>query len=89
MEQATPEGIGRQAEAIAGWAGVCERLSTVAAPTLIVQGMADVITPPANAQMLADGIPGSWLVRLAGGGHGLQYQMPKHLARIVRAFLAK
>ena len=37
---------------------------------MIVHGMEDVINPPQNAQILADAIPGSWLIRLAGDGHG-------------------
>ena len=37
--------------------------------------------------MLAERVPGSWLVRFAGAGHGLMYQDPDGLAETVRTFL--
>jgi pimeloyl-ACP methyl ester carboxylesterase len=88
MEQASPEAAGLQVRALSQWGGVAERLATIAAPTMIVQGMDDVIAPPQNAQLIADGIPGSWLIRLAGAGHGAMYQEPKRLASLVETFLA-
>jgi pimeloyl-ACP methyl ester carboxylesterase len=54
---------------------------------MIVQGMDDVIAPPQNAQLIADSIPGSWLIRLAGAGHGAMFQEPKRVAALVEAFL--
>lgn len=88
MEQASPEAAGLQVRALSQWAGVADRLPQIEAPTMIVQGMADVIAPPQNAQLIADGIPGSWLIRLAGAGHGAMFQEPKRLAALVDAFLA-
>ena len=87
METSTPESMARQIKAQYEWPGACSRLAEVKQPTLIVQGMADLLTPPANAQLLANGIPGSWLARFAGAGHGLQYQYPRHLAALIRTFL--
>ncbi|MGH2599857.1 MAG: alpha/beta fold hydrolase [Dehalococcoidia bacterium] len=86
LRASTPENLTRQAQALAGWAGVGPRLATVQRPALIVQGMADIVTPPENAQVLAAGLSGSWLVRMAGAGHGLMYQYPRQLARLVRLF---
>jgi pimeloyl-ACP methyl ester carboxylesterase len=77
-----------QVKAAFEWSGVYQQLAQVKQPTLIVQGMADMLTPPANAQLLATAIPGSWLVRFADGGHGLMYQRPKKLARIIHIFLS-
>jgi pimeloyl-ACP methyl ester carboxylesterase len=45
------------------------------------------LTPPENASRLAEAVPGSWLVRFPGAGHGLMYQDPEGLARVVLAFL--
>lgn len=43
-----------------------ERLPLIAAPTLVVVGDQDILTPPANARELADGIPGARLQVLEG-----------------------
>jgi pimeloyl-ACP methyl ester carboxylesterase len=88
MEPISAEAVGLQIQALRQWGGVADRLSQIATPTMVVQGMADVIAPPQNAQLIADGIPGSWLIRLAGAGHGAMYQEPKRLAALVETFLA-
>jgi pimeloyl-ACP methyl ester carboxylesterase len=54
---------------------------------MVVTGTEDIISPPANAFMLASRIPGSWLVQFKGAGHGLMYQYPEKLARIIVTFL--
>jgi len=41
-----------------------DRLAEIAAPTLAVHGAGDAITPPANAAMMAAGIPDSQVVLL-------------------------
>jgi pimeloyl-ACP methyl ester carboxylesterase len=87
LEPVLPENVARQDRAMASWRGACTRLGQIAAPTPIVAGTADVLTPPANGQVLAERIPGSWLVRIADGGHGLMYQFPKQLARVVEVFI--
>jgi 3-oxoadipate enol-lactonase len=46
-----------------------ERLPLIAAPTLVVVGDQDILTPVANARELAEGIPGARLQVLEGGGH--------------------
>jgi pimeloyl-ACP methyl ester carboxylesterase len=86
-EEAAAEGIELQNAAIAGWAGVWSGLGGITSPMLFVTGTEDVLTPPANSVMLAERVPGSWLVRFAGAGHGLMYQDPDGLAETVRTFL--
>ena len=46
-----------------------ERLPQITAPTLVVVGDQDILTPVADARELAAGIPGARLRVLAGGGH--------------------
>jgi len=86
-EPSHPENMGRQAEAIAAWNGSCDRLYQMDCPVLLVAGTDDVITPPENSLLMTERIPGSWLVRFEGAGHGLMYQYPERLAIIVSAFL--
>ena len=85
-EQATPAAIGLQARAMGTWAGVWGGLKDIACPTLFVTGTEDELTLPRNAVMMAERVPGSWLVRFAGAGHGLMYQDPQGLAESVLTF---
>ena len=81
-----PQGIVLQASTLIDWYRDHHDASTIEIPTLIVHGTDDIVIPVANAQLLADAIAGSWLVRMPGG-HGLQYQVPLELAAITNVFL--
>jgi pimeloyl-ACP methyl ester carboxylesterase len=87
-EQADPAAIDLQNKAIGEWSGVGRALKDIACPTLFVTGTEDVISPPGNALMMALRVPGSWLMRFAGAGHGLMYQDPQGLAQAVLLFFA-
>jgi 3-oxoadipate enol-lactonase len=63
---------------VEGYAGCCAAIETmdlgpdlkyVSAPTLVVAGLADESTPPAQAQRITELIPGSRLALVAGAGH--------------------
>ena len=86
-ETSLPENIKRQAQAIATWPGSFDRIGSIKSPTLVVTGKEDVITPPENAFILAQKINASWLVQFEGAGHGLMYQYPDRLAKIVADFI--
>ncbi len=86
-ETTRPENIERQTQAIATWAGSFGRLGSIESPALVVTGTEDVIAPPENAFILAQKINGSWLVQFNGAGHGLMYQYPDRLAKIVEDFI--
>ncbi len=86
-ETMAPAAIVRQNTAIGEWRGVSGQLKTIACPALFVTGTDDVISPPQNAAMMAARVPGSWLQRFAGAGHGLMYQDPQGLAQSVLTFL--
>lgn len=75
-----------QANALLDWYNQEHVLRSIESPTLILHGSDDIVIPVGNAQLLADIIPGSWLVRLPGG-HGLHYQLPVELATITDHFL--
>ena len=59
-------------------------LQSISAPTLIQHGTDDPITPPDNAQQLADAIPNAQLQLLDGLRHGYYLQSPTALTRITR-----
>ena len=54
---------------------------------IVIDGTNDVITPSANYLILAEKIPGAWLVQINGAGHGLMYQYPQKFSTIVKTFL--
>ena len=45
--------------------------------------------PPANAELLADALPGSRLELFEGGGHAFMAQEPERLAGLVTAWLER
>jgi pimeloyl-ACP methyl ester carboxylesterase len=86
-EQATAMAIGLQGRAMGEWAGVWDGIKALACPALFATGTEDVLTPPQNSVMMAARVPGAWLMRFAGAGHGLMYQDPQGFATSVLTFL--
>jgi pimeloyl-ACP methyl ester carboxylesterase len=87
-ERIRPLNIARQNRAYEDWQGAYEELPAIKNPVLIVTGTEDVSTPPENADILAEKIEGSRLIRFEGAGHGLMYQYPDRLADAVIEFLS-
>src|SRR5437763_236777 len=69
-------------------AGRSAKLCRVRAPTLILQGLDDALTPPGGSVILSRGIPRSRLVMVPGAGHNLPIEMPALFTTAVLAFLA-
>jgi pimeloyl-ACP methyl ester carboxylesterase len=69
------------------WSGICNQISKVTTPTLIITGTEDVAVPANNSLMLVQKIPNSWLVQIKEAGHGLMYQYPEKFTTIVKTFL--
>ncbi len=69
------------------WSGVCDQLSNVTIPTLLVAGTEDVAVPANNSLIIAQKIPGAWLVQFREAGHGLMYQYPEELSTVLQTFL--
>ena len=86
-ESASIQTILGQIRAIDTWTDSCNQLSRITKPTLVIDGTEDVITPSANSLILAEKIPGAWLVQINGAGHGLMYQYPQRFSTIVQTFL--
>jgi 3-oxoadipate enol-lactonase len=64
-----------------------ERLPQISAPTLVVVGDQDILTPVAAARELADGISGARLVVLEGGGHAALFECEQAFTDALLAFL--
>ena len=75
----------QQLHAAATWTGTCNALSSITQPTLVIVGTDDDAAP--DSLTLAEGIPGSWLIRIRDAGHGLMYQHPDEFNTILMTFL--
>ncbi len=64
------------------------RLGRIAAPTLVLHGDHDTLTPVANARLLADAIPDATLAVLPGAGHGYLLEQPEQAHRAFVQWLA-
>jgi pimeloyl-ACP methyl ester carboxylesterase len=87
MEQTTPRGI---AGALLGMACRPDRrgdLANIVVPTLVMVGEEDVITPPAEAQALADAISGARLEVVPNSGHMAPYENPAIANPVILRFL--
>jgi pimeloyl-ACP methyl ester carboxylesterase len=70
------------------WSGVCVQLTKISKPTLVIAGTEDVTVPAANSLILAQKIPGAWLVQIKGAGHALMNQYPEKLSTVLQTFLS-
>jgi 3-oxoadipate enol-lactonase len=68
-------------------AGTTEELAQVTAPTLVITGSQDILTPVADAEEIAARIPGSELVVVRGQAHGFMAEGARHFNRVVLDFL--
>lgn len=64
------------------------RLTSLAVPALVMTGDADVSTPPANAEAIAELIPGSCCRIAPGAGHMLPLEQPQLVASWIEEFVA-
>jgi pimeloyl-ACP methyl ester carboxylesterase len=63
------------------------RQRRITQPTLVVQGTADQVVDPGNAEVLAGLLPNARVEHFDGAGHLLYWEQPKRFVRIVTDFL--
>ncbi|WP_204041159.1 alpha/beta fold hydrolase [Acrocarpospora phusangensis] len=68
-----------------------DRLGSITAPTLVIAGEQDLLTPPWQAKAVADAIPGAELEILDGPGssHALAFERPVEFLSLVLDFLLR
>jgi pimeloyl-ACP methyl ester carboxylesterase len=81
-----PAAYQRQALAVAPF-NAEERVSKIAAPTLVAHGADDRVVPVENARLLAGKIPHSQLMIFPGGGHAFTIEMSDEFNAAVVKFL--
>jgi 3-oxoadipate enol-lactonase len=82
-----PTAYAATARAFGSYAWTAE-LSRVGAPVLVLQGLADALTPPGGSVILARQLPRARLLMVPGAGHNLPLEMPGYFSGVVLAFLA-
>jgi pimeloyl-ACP methyl ester carboxylesterase len=70
------------------WNGICDELSKISNPTLIITGTDDFTMAPANSLILAGKIPEAWLVQIKDAGHAVMVQYPDEISKILNTFIS-
>jgi pimeloyl-ACP methyl ester carboxylesterase len=63
------------------------RQRRITQPTLVIQGAADQVVAPGNAEVLAGLVPDARVQRFHGAGHLLYWEQPRRFVRVVTDFL--
>lgn len=85
----SPEAYGRQAQAYLQYDAL-DRLGGIKAPTLVIVGEQDLLTPPHVCREMASRIPGATfeVIRGAGSSHGVPIERPDDFNGLVTRFLS-
>ncbi len=88
LQQAPPENFVAQVQAILAESDELRfELVHVHAPTLVITGSQDLLTPLGDAEELAELIPRARLLEIRGVGHALMAEAPNAFNRAVTGFL--
>jgi 3-oxoadipate enol-lactonase len=82
-----PEGAAAALRGMALRRDQTDLLEEIEAPTLVVVGSEDAITPPAEAEAMRDKIKGARLVVMEGAGHLSNVERPEEFNRALSDFL--
>jgi 3-oxoadipate enol-lactonase len=72
---------------IVSWAGSHNRLSSLAAPVLIIHGESDQLIPPENGRVLAHVIANAKVVMIPRAGHMFMTDQPEAASEAILSFL--
>jgi pimeloyl-ACP methyl ester carboxylesterase len=84
----TPEGAVGQIRALSVF-NARRRLGEIRCPVLAITGSEDLMMPPENARLLAQGIPGAEHYVVEGAGHGFFFEKPEEVNRVLIDFFKK
>jgi len=81
--------VGKHWEDNPTWSGACDELAKLAKPTLVITGTDDnQYQPHENSLILAEKIPGAWLVQIENAAHAVMDQYPDEIGKISQTFLS-
>jgi pimeloyl-ACP methyl ester carboxylesterase len=64
-----------------------DRLKSITAPTHVIVGSEDILTPPRQSRALAGEIPAAKLTTVPEAGHGLFWEKPMEFNQAVLGYL--
>ena len=71
------------------WDGACDGLAKIDKPLLVITGTDDNdFVPHANSLVIANKVPGAWLVQIKDAGHAVVDQYPEEVGKILQTFLS-
>ena len=70
------------------WSGICDELTKISIPTLVITGTDDNNVPTPNSLIIAAKIHGAWLIQIKDAGHQLMSQYPAEINRVLQTFLS-
>lgn len=85
----TPAFVARQAIASLNASDSRAKLGDIRVPTLVIVGEEDIITPPKESQILAEGIPNSRLYNIPAAGHFPMLEQPNTFNQLLGEFLVR
>jgi pimeloyl-ACP methyl ester carboxylesterase len=85
----SPQAIADALHGLAARADSRATLAEVRVPTLVLAGAEDVLTPPAESELLASAIPGAKLEIVPRAGHLASLERPDAVNAVLQAFLAR
>lgn len=88
VHRAPPWMTGFQTLAVACF-GRSGSLARVRAPTLVLHGGRDVMAPPENARLLAEGIPGAELAMFEDAGHAVPLEQPEPTTELMLDWISR
>jgi len=68
---------------------VADRLSEITAPTLVLVGNQDILTPRGDSEEIADRLPNAELVVISGAAHGFMVEHATTFNRVLFEFLGR
>ena len=87
MTKVSVEGMAGDLRAMATRVDSTENLGQMTAPTLVIVGEEDVLTPPADSELMARELPDASLQIIPGGGHLVNIENPDTYNFQLLAFL--
>lgn len=89
MQRMTVAGIAAVQQGMAERPDSMATLATIDVPALVVVGEEDVVTPPAEAELMQRTIRGSQLRQIAKAGHYAPLEQAEAVTAVMREFLAR
>jgi pimeloyl-ACP methyl ester carboxylesterase len=87
MRKMSPEDVAQVQRGMAERPDSVPTLKTISVPTLVVTGDEDILTGPAETELIHQNIPGSEMKLIPRAGHYSPWEQPEDVGRLVRQFL--